>query len=254
MTARTVRVACVLGVLAVGLAATARAQLVITDPTNTLKLGTIGDIEKSILRVVKDIGDMTRRFGRSFAVFEDLSRYLSPDAPKWRTRRLDPASPMHDAFMQAMNNGAPAGALVDEALTPRSPVPAGADIPPELLIDLATLDLADEALKHSITSTGTIRGLRHDEGDAVVALESDLVREGSVTKSLDLISAAAVLRGHQQSLETDLESSALDLQLVKGKRVRDALAQALMMRTSNMELVPNIGAGWGAEITAWRQP
>jgi hypothetical protein len=239
-------------ILTVALTRTAGAQLLVTDPIHTGKLITIGQIQKAAESVIAFIDDETRRFGRPFSLFEDLRRYVSPDAPLWRTRRVDPALPQTVAFMDAVNGGDTAGVLTDQALVPRT-LPM-ADVSTDLRVDLATLDLADSALHSAIETTGQIRGRRREELNAITAAVDHLVGNGSVEKALDKISGDAVIRAQQQSTRLALTSSTLDLLLVRGKRMRDGQAEHLMLSASALQEAPNMVAGSGAAIASWRQP
>ena len=230
----------------------ASAQWLVVDPIQNVKLSTLGKIQDAAHKVIAFINDETRRFGRSFSLFEDLHRYVSPDAPRWRTRRIDDALPQTVAFMDAVNGGDTAGALTDQALVRRTRPTS--DVPLDLRVDLATLDLADSALHSAIDTTGQIRGRRREELNAIAAAVDHLVANGSVAKALDKISGDAVIRAQQHSTRLALTGATLDLLLVRGKRLRDAQAEHLALAASALQEAPNMAAGSGAAIAAWRQP
>ena len=75
-----------------------------------------------------------------------------------------------------------------------------------------------------------------------------------MAKALDKISGDAVIRAQQHSTRLALTGATLDLLLVRGKRLRDAQAEHLALAASALQEAPNMAAGSGAAIAAWRQP
>ena len=60
---------------------------------------------ESIGAVLTQQLDRVRQMAKRLSAFTSLAKYVAPDAPLWRTRRIDDALAASDAFMDALNGG-----------------------------------------------------------------------------------------------------------------------------------------------------
>ena len=138
---------------------------------------------ESIGAVLTQQLDRVRQMAKRLSAVTSLAKYAAPDAPLWRTRRIDDALAASDAFMDALNGGDQAGR--GYAAVARSRVPVGSafaefgeeDVVAEnaLRAALATIDIADSVIIAGTDQTGRIRGNRRSEVNTIAALESDVI-------------------------------------------------------------------------------
>jgi hypothetical protein len=205
--------------------------LVVEDPINIaqhIALNGWREVIDSVLtRQVAKIGHMAQRL----SLFTSLAKYVAPDAPAWRTRRIVPALPASDAFMAAINGGDSTGE--GYAAVARQRVAVGDlfarfgddDDAAENAVRsaLATLDIAGSAIIVGTDQTGRIRGNRHHEEEMIQALEDDVVdpdAEQSTTAVLDKISAASLIRARQQETRMQLLTALAEQLLVDSRPSR----------------------------------
>ena len=93
------------------------------DPLNTLEHSFLNGWRASIGAVLTQQLDRVRQMAKRLSVFTSLAKYVAPDAPRWRTRRIDAALAASDAFMDALNGGDQTGR--GYAAVARSRVPVG---------------------------------------------------------------------------------------------------------------------------------
>lgn len=236
-------------------ARTASAQWVINDPSNIAQHGIIASTMQMIVDVSTAIQTSLRRMGRSLWLFEDLSRYHADDQPLWRTRRVEIALPATVSFMDALNAGDAEGSGIDQALVTRLAMDSASDVPIAMRNDLATLDMADSALKSAIDTTGRIRGNRKAELNAMMAQVAHLNNSStSATGVLEKLSGSAVIHAHQNRTRMELAGSIVELQLVESERDRQAENDALRRRLGSLDAPADQMAGADADLRNWRQP
>jgi hypothetical protein len=223
---------------------------------------TIGILMESQLTKVHEMA-------QRLSAFTNLVKYVAPDAPLWRTRRIDGALAASDRFMTALNDGAASGAAYEGVA--RSSVSArGAfagfgeeNIEAEnaLRSALATLDIAASAIIVGTEQTGRIRGNRRSEANTVAALESDVIDpnlEQSTTAVLDKVSAAGLIRARQQETRMELLTALTEQLLVDSKRDRDTEAAAMNMQLGRLNrgraVAASLLAGSADDFRSWRQP
>ena len=198
-----------------------------------------------------------------------LTKYVAPDPPAWRTRRIDNALAASDTFLFALNGEA--SPITGYAAVARPRV-AAADVfarwgenddaaENALRSALATIDIADSAIIVGADQTGRIRGNRHHEKDVIQALEDDVVDpndDQSATAVLDKVSAAGLIRARQQDNRAQLLSALTEQFLVESKRDRDTEAATLNMAlgrlTRGRAVAASLLAGSAADFRTWRQP
>jgi hypothetical protein len=203
------------------------------------------------------------------SLFTSLAKYVAPDAPLWRTRRIVPALPASDAYMAAINGGDSTGE--GYAAVARQRVTVGdvfsrfgeedAAAENALRSALATLDVADSVIMAGTDQTGRIRGNRHHEVDVIQALEDDVADPSvaqSTTAVLDKVSAAALIRARQQDTRLQLLTALTELWLVDSKRDRDTEVAALNMQLGRLargrDVAASVVAGSAEAFRTWRQP
>ena len=185
---RTAIIAAVLCTLSVSAGA-----VEVFDPLNTLEHSFLNGWRESIGAVLTQQLDRVRQMAKRLSAVTSLAKYVAPDAPLWRTRRIDDALAASDAFMDALNGGDQTGR--GYAAVARSRVPVGsafAEFGEENVVAenalraaLATLDIADSVIMAGTDQTGRIRGNRRSEVNTIAALESDVIdgnQEQSTTR------------------------------------------------------------------------
>jgi hypothetical protein len=234
-----------------------------------LGLNEIGDAGLPIYRVltqqVAKIHDMAERL----SAVTDLVKYVAPDAPRWRTRRIDDALAASDAFLFALNGEQPSRhayeavarrvVAVGEVFVRFGPDDEAANN--SLRAALATIDIAASAIVTGIDQTGRIRANRHQEEEVIQALEDDVADpnvEQSTTAVLDKVSAASVIRARQQDTRVQLLTALTEQLLVDAKRDRDTEAAAMNMQlgrlTRGRAVAASVVAGSAEDFRTWRQP
>lgn len=239
------------------------------DPLNTLEHSFLNEWRESIGSVLTQQLDRVRQMAKRLSAFTSLAKYVAPDAPLWRTRRIDDALAASDAFMDALNGGDQTGR--GYAAVARSRVAVGTafaafgeeNVVAEnaLRAALATLDIADSVILAGIDQTGRIRGNRRSEVNTIAALESDVSngdQERSTTAVLDKISAASLIRARQQETRMELLAALTEQLLVDSKRDRDSEAAAMNMQLGRLmrgrAVAASLLAGSADDFRSWRQP
>src|SRR2546427_13292873 len=77
------------------------------DPLNTLEHAFLNGWRESIGTVLKMQLDRIGEMAKRLSAVTSLAKYVAPDAPRWRTRRIDNVLAASDAFMDAVNGGDP---------------------------------------------------------------------------------------------------------------------------------------------------
>jgi len=239
------------------------------DPLNTLEHSFLNGWRVSIGAVLTQQLDRVRQMAKRLSAFTSLTKYVAPNAPRWRTRRIDAALAASDAFMDALNGGDQTGR--GYAAVARSRVPVGSafaefdeeDFVAENAVRaaLATLDIADSVIMTGTDQTGRIRGNRRSELNTIAALESDVSdenQEQSTTAVLDKISAASLIRARQQETRMELLTALTEQLLVDSKRDRDTEAAAMNMQLGRLNrgraVAVSLLAGAADDFRSWRQP
>ena len=239
------------------------------DPINTLEHSILNGWRQSIGAVLTQQLDRVRQMAERLSAITSLAKYVEPDAPRWRTRRINDALAASDAFMQAINGGDPTGHGYAAVARRRAPVgSAFAEFGEEsgaaenaLRAALATLDVADSVIAAGVDQTGQIRGNRRSELNAIAALESDVMdgdEEQSMSAVLDKISAGSLLRARQQHTRMELLTALTEQLLVDSKRERDTEAAAMNMQLGRLErgraVAASLVEGSANDLRTWRQP
>ncbi len=157
--------------------------VVVTDPLTTAKNAAIAVLKEQIMDVLTDQATSLRRMAKRLSLLTDLKKYAVPDAPRWRTRRIDDPLAATEAYMSALNAGDHRGlgyeAVTNTRVTPGTELSGLVDTAPAghsaIRSALATLDLADATIIAGTNQTGQIRGSRRVELNAIAALEADVV-------------------------------------------------------------------------------
>jgi hypothetical protein len=239
------------------------------DPLNTLQHAFLNRWRGSIASVLTQQLGRVRQMAKRLSAVTNLAKYAAPDAPRWRTRRIDAAVAVSDAFMDALNGGDQAGNGYAAVARSRVSVgPAFAAFGEEefvaenaLRAALATIEIADSVIIAGTDQTGRIRGNRRSELNTIAALESDVTdgdQEQSTTAVLDKLSAASLIRARQQETRMELLTALTEQLLVDSKRERDTEAAAMNMRLGRLNrgqsVAASLLAGSAVDFRAWRQP
>jgi hypothetical protein len=195
------------------------------------------------------VDDGLRRAARRGWMFIDTLRYKLVGQPLYRTRRLDIILPGPEAFFDAVNGGDLDGTMVDRALVPLLQEDR-AELPDALRADRATVELADSALKASISFIGADRGNRKELRRAIPEFEADaLSSRGSATSVADVALAGRLLLLRQHQQQAGYLATVDDLLLVETKRARDVMARDFLLRSRQGTVTVTDGstdafAGW----------
>jgi hypothetical protein len=242
-----------------------RAQLVVTDPANTIRNALSATVKEYLLDTQREQHRQLTRMSQRLSLLTDLAKYAPVDPPRWRTHGGD------FLFVQGYNDalifGDPTGAaylavshpVIDaQALLGRLS-PAARRV---ISSRLATLNLADAVAIAAVNDTGQLRfNGRKQEMPAIDALEAQVIdpsTEQSATAVLDKISGAVLIGARQRQARSQLLAAFLEQLLADSKRDRDADATAM-----NMQLVTwrdgqaaneAFVAGTGDALRTWRQP
>jgi hypothetical protein len=262
---RTVTVAVVLCTLSASVA----SSFPVTDWLLEQEHRLLNGWKDTILSVLRDEVRQIQEMAQRLSVFTDLAKYAAADAPRWRTRRIDDPLPSTEAYMNALNGGDPIGHGYEAVARRRA---AAGDVLASLGEDevdaehairsaLATLDLADSAIITGTHQTGQIRGNRRRELNAIAALEQDVTDPDttqSTTAVLDKVSAAGLIRAHQQQTRLQLLAALNEQLLVDAKRGRDTEAAAMNMQLGRLlggrAVAASLVAGSAQDLRTWRQP
>ena len=80
------------------------------DPVNFIQHQLQNRWRETIGIVIENQLDKIQRMAQRLSAFTNLAKYVAPDAPLWRTRRIEGALAASDAFMAALNGGDARGA------------------------------------------------------------------------------------------------------------------------------------------------
>ena len=248
--------------LVIVLAAPARAQLAVIDPSNLQQAVLIAQrtqrhLEElraqyqTILRMSRGLGNMDGyRLATIAGARHDPQRWLY-------------ASP----WLSGLNSGDPTGAAyaattlsVDRTVPFPPTVTAKAQR--TLASQLATMEIADSVAMMAGHQVGAIRQYNARLQQAVQGLEDDvlngLAHYHELTAILDKVAAGELLGRRQDMAANQLLSHAVEQLLARGKRLRDAEAATMNMqlttwrdgKTANDAMVN----GASDALKRWRQP
>ena len=264
LTGRTARLVALLCTLSVSATA-----VEVFDPVNFIQHQLQNRWRETIGIVIENQLNNIQRMAQRLSAFSNLVKYVAPDPPRWRTRRIEGALAASDAYMAALNGGDAGGAGFEAVARPsvaaRTALAGlgeeGADAENALRSALATLDIAASAIIVGTDQTGRIRGNRRSEVNAIGALESDVIDpslEQSTTAVLDKVSAAGLIRARQQETRMELLGALTEQLLVESKRNRDTEAAAMNMQlgrlTRGRAVAGSLLAGAADDFRSWRQP
>jgi hypothetical protein len=232
----------------------ANAQLVVNDPSVTLRNAITAALKESLFNTQREQRRQLRRMAQRLSVLTPLDKYMLPDLLA-----------IARDYAAALNYGDARGstwvAATDPVIAPStllsrlSPAARRA-----MLARLATLDVADAAGMAATNETGQLRYNGRRELAAINALETDVVdpsQEQSTAAVLDKLSGAVLIGGRQRQARAQLLAGLLEQLLVDSKRARDSDTAMLNMqivqwrdgRAANEAFV----AGTGDALRIWRQ-
>jgi hypothetical protein len=245
----------------------ANAQLVVNDPSVTLRNAITAALKESLFNTQREQRRQLRRMAQRLSVLTPLDKYILPDTPRWRTHDFENPDLLAIArdYAAALNYGDARGSTWVAAT---DPVTAASTLLSRLspaarramLARLATLDVADAAGMAATNETGQLRYNGRRELAAINALETDVVdpsQEQSTAAVLDKLSGAVLIGGRQRQARAQLLAGLLEQLLVDSKRARDSDTAMLNMqivqwrdgRAANEAFV----AGTGDALRTWRQ-
>jgi hypothetical protein len=239
------------------------------DPINFIQHQLQNRWRETIGIVIEKQLNKIHQMAQRLSAFTNLVKYVAPDAPLWRTRRINAALVASDAFMAALNGGDASGvgyeAVARSSVSARTALAGFGEenIEAENAVRsaLATLDIAASAIIVGTDQTGRIRGNRRSEVNTIAALERDVIDpnlEQSTTAVLDKVSAAGLIRARQQETRMELLTALTEQLLVDSKRDRDTEAAAMNMQqgrlTRGRAVAASVLAGSADDFRSWRQP
>jgi hypothetical protein len=251
-----------------GSAGPLQAQIVVHDTAVTLRNSITATLKEYLLHTQRQQHSQLRRMAQRLSIFTTLTKYRSPEAPRWRTHPWEDDETFLYAndYTAALNYGDASGAAVrslgqrvmavGEALAHLRP-PAHR----VFAAQLATVDVATASAIAATHETGQLRYNGRREQLAIEALEADVTDgslEQSATAVLDKISGAVLIGTRQRQARTHLLAAAVEQLLLDNKRARDTEANSM-----NMQLVAwrhrqaanaAFAAGAGDALQVWRQP
>jgi len=265
---RHIAVITTVAVLTVGLGVAHAFVLVVTDPATTFKNIVTAALKSQILDTLNEQARQIRRMARRLSVFTDLAKYAVPDPTRWRSYRYQDVNLYANPYVEALNFGDADGLAYDAIARQRMPVgDALAGFGEEGVAEaavgaaLATLDLADSAIRTGTDQNGRLRAGGKLEMRAVDALERDAVDPSpaqSATAVLDKISAAVLLENRNREARIRFVSGIVEQLLVENKRERDSDAAAMNMQLGRLRDGRNAGlsllAGAANDLRTWKQP
>lgn len=254
-----------LGVAALG--STGHAQVVVTDPANTIRNAITAALKEYLLDLQISQHSQLRRMAQRLSMFTHLGKYSAPDAPRWRRHpEGDGEGEMFSSLLQtALDFGDVDGAgyrgVVHRVIADRAVIAA---IPPAARSaverQLSTIDLADAVSVATIHNSGRLRFAGRAELRAIEALDADVTDgslEQSATAVLDKISGATLIGARQRQARSELLIGLVEQLVVDTKRERDTHAAALNMQISqwaNAVAAAGAFSGTGDALRTWRQP
>jgi hypothetical protein len=252
----------VISALIVILAAPARGQAVVLDPTNLVETILIAERTareyETLIEQYQTLVRMARGLGA-------LDRYRMPtigivghDPSRW---------PFASPWLQGLNSGDPHGALYQHiARVLERPgvlldsLPAAARTAIENAY--ATIELTDSVAIIGGHEVALVRGYSQQLQDAIAALQRDVLNPSSdyhqVTAVLDKVAAGELIGRRQDMATNQLLSHALEQLLIRGKRTRDTETVNMNMRLLSMRDGRAAGGslvqGAADDLRTWRQP
>ncbi len=250
------------------LGSTGHAQVVVTDPANTIRNAITAALKEYLLELQMSQHSQLRRMAQRLSFFTDLGKYSAPDAPRWRRHPGgdDEGGEMVSSLLQsALDFGDAEGTgysgvihrvVVDPAAM--AAIPAAARNTVER--HLSTIDLADAVSVATIHNSGRLRFAGRAELRAIDALDASVIDgslEQSATAILDKISGATLIGARQRQARSELLIGLVEQLAVDTKRERDTHAAALNMQISQWKheaAAAGAFAGTGDALRTWRQP
>jgi hypothetical protein len=249
------------------LSSTSHAQVVVTDPANTIRNAITAALKEYLLELQISQHSQLRRMAQRLSMFTHLGKYSAPDAPRWRRHPEDDGeSEMFSSRLQsALDFGDADGAgyrsvvhgvIVDSVAM--AAIPAGARSTIER--QLSTIDLSDAISVATIHNSGRLRFAGRAELRAIEALDADVTDgslEQSATAVLDKISGATLIGARQRQARGDLLIGLVEQLAVETKRDRDTQTAALNMQLSQWKhgaTAAGAFSGTGDALRTWRQP
>lgn len=249
------------------LSSTSHAQVVVTDPANTIRNAITAALKEYLLDLQISQHSQLRRMAQRLSIFTHLGKYSAPDAPRWRRHpEDDDESEMFSSALQsALDFGDADGAgyrgvihrvLADSAALTAIPAAARSNVERQL----STIDLADAVSVATIHNSGRLRFAGRAELRAIEALDADVTDgslEQSATAVLDKISGATLIGARQRQARTNLLIGLVEQLAVETKRERDTHAAALNMQLSQWahgSAAARAFSGTGDALRTWRQP
>jgi hypothetical protein len=248
----------------------AHAQFEVFDPLVTAKEAVIAGIHDVLTHVLDDERALFLRMATRLSALTDLAKYVLQEAPAWRIHLFMGEEFLYaNPYNAALNYGDGSGTAYEAVARPRqTPGPEvdrlAADAPEAytaIRAALATLDLADSAIIAGTDQTGQLRYNGRKEGDAIVALETDVVdpaSDQSATAVLDKISGASLISTRQQQARIQFATAIVEQLLVDNKRDRDTETTAMNMQFGRLRngaaASTAVVSGAADDLRAWRLP
>jgi hypothetical protein len=246
----------------------ALAQLVVHDPSVTLRNAITAAIEDLMFNVQRDQRRQVRRMARRLSMFTDLAKYATESTPKWRIHDFETDAVLfaHD-YHAALNWGDATGRAYNSVIEPldsfdEEGAPISESAWQTFRARLATLNAADAVAIAGTNDAGLLRSNgRRAELAAIEALQRHVIdpsQEQGTTAVLEKISGATLLGLRQRQARIQLMAGILEQLLIDTKRARDTEATSLNMQLTTWRDGESanhaFASGAGEALRTWRQP
>jgi hypothetical protein len=217
----------------------AHAQTPVVDVAAIVELVTIINNVRETIRLMREEYQTLQRMARGFTGALDPYRLdslppLNHDTAKYEFGRL---------LLEGLNTGDPRGekyaAVVRQVLRPGG---LFEQLPPEarkvMETAFATIEIADSVATLGVHESALARGYAARIAALVERLKNDVTAGGSefheVTAIVDKIALAKLIDARLSQNSNQVESSILEQQLAKNKRLRDAAAAQMNLSMTQM--------------------
>lgn len=250
-------------------AASATAQIVVSDPAVTLRDQVIAALKGQLLTTLTQEATRIQQMAQRLAAVTNLQKYATADqVPAWRIHVFWGNQFLYaNPYTAALNYGDGAGTAFEQLAVPRVdpaailPTVGGASAQAAMRAELATLDATDSTIIAGTDQTGQLRYNGRRDQAAIDALEADAVdpsTDQSTTAVVDKLAGAGLIRARQQQARIQFLTATVEQLLVDNKRARDTETASMNMQLERMRSGQNssraLMAGAAAALRTWRQP
>jgi hypothetical protein len=247
------------GLLVLGTASHVSAQLVVFDPAAFAQAVMIAD------RTLSEYQLKLQQYATLWQMMQRLKNMADYRTMPFVGSSHDLARYGGAPFLAGLNGGDPRGEFYAQSVSSlqalaTAKLPAG--VRKVLNAESAALDIADSIGQRTLHQVGMARQTSADVERAIRLFERDVTSPDdslhTMTVVLDKIAGGEAIARRQDSMNNDLLGRAVEQQLLRAKRQRDADVRVANMRINGIQSGPAaraaIVAGAGNDLRTWRQP